>query len=171
MIGLIPVGRFSSNGLQAIFLVFWIFLLAFFFANVEIQIEGNAGWASNLPTWRIENHWLLDIFWGGRPMTGYHAWVFSFMALIFHFPIFLLGVWSIKTEARILASLMIFWIFEDFVWFVMNPSFGMTKFSPPFAVWHKHWFLGFPVDYWVFMIAGIALFWFSFRLPKLTNLE
>jgi len=55
----------------------WVALMAFFFAKVEIQIEGAAGWASALPTWRIESHWLLDIFWGGRPMTGYHAWVFS----------------------------------------------------------------------------------------------
>jgi hypothetical protein len=43
-------------------MLFWALLMAFFFANVEIQIEGAAGWAANLPTWRIEHHWLLDIF-------------------------------------------------------------------------------------------------------------
>ncbi len=48
----------------------WVGLMAFFFAEVEIQIEGGAGWATSLPTWRIEQHWLLDIFWGGRAMTG-----------------------------------------------------------------------------------------------------
>lgn len=26
------------------------------FAQVEIQIEGAAGWAKNLPTWRIDHH-------------------------------------------------------------------------------------------------------------------
>lgn len=41
----------------------WIALVAFFFAQVEIQIEGPAGWAANLPTWRVENHWL-RIFFG-----------------------------------------------------------------------------------------------------------
>ena len=75
-------------------LVLWVAVLGFFFAMVEIQIEGPAGWAASLPTWRIESHWLLDIFWGGRPMTGYHAWVFSFMALVFHLPVFINGVWS-----------------------------------------------------------------------------
>src|SRR5690242_5379610 len=40
-------------------------LLAFFFAHAEIEIEGAGGWAANLPTWRIERHWLLDLFWGG----------------------------------------------------------------------------------------------------------
>jgi len=28
----------------------WTILLAYFFANVEIQIEGGAGWAASLPT-------------------------------------------------------------------------------------------------------------------------
>ena len=36
-------------------LIGWIALLSFFFAQVEIQIEGPAGWAGNLPTWRVEN--------------------------------------------------------------------------------------------------------------------
>ena len=64
-----------------------VLLLGFFFAKLEIAIEGEAGWAQNLPTWRIEGHWLLDIFWGGREMTGYHAWAFSLIALFFHFPL------------------------------------------------------------------------------------
>lgn len=75
-------------------LLAWVALLAFFFAQVEIQIEGPAGWAANLPTWRVDKHWLLDIFWGGRAMTGYHAWVFPFVALMFHLPVFLRGRWS-----------------------------------------------------------------------------
>ena len=66
----------------------WVLLLGRFFAQTEIQIEGPAGWAANLPTWRVEQHWLLDIFWGGRAMTGYHAWVFPFIALFFHCPFF-----------------------------------------------------------------------------------
>ena len=65
----------------------YIALLALFFAQVEIQIEGPTGWAANLPTWRVEQYWWLDWFWGGRPLTGYHLWVFSFMALAFHLPI------------------------------------------------------------------------------------
>ena len=45
--------------LRAFILIGWIFLLSFFFSKVEIHIEGDAGWAANLPTWRIEQHWLL----------------------------------------------------------------------------------------------------------------
>jgi len=141
----------------------WVALLAFFFAEVEIQIEGAQGWAAGLPTWRIEQHWLLDIFWGGRAMTGYHAWVFPFMALIFHLPVFLEGCWDGKREARILGGLMLFWIIEDFLWFLLNPAYGWQAFHPQGIPWHKKWLLGVPTDYLTFTVTGGLLLWWSFR--------
>jgi hypothetical protein len=142
----------------------WVFILAFFFAEVEIQIEGGNGWASSLPTWRIEEHWLLDLFWGGRPMTGYHAWVFSFMILIFHLPIFIQGKWSWMIEGRIIASLQWFWLAEDFLWFVLNPDpkYGISNFRPECISWHKNWFLFMPVDYWNFIVVASVLSYLSF---------
>ena len=151
-----------SSSLHPCLLLGWIVLLSLFFAKVEIHIEGDSGWAANLPTWRIEKHWLLDIFWGGRPMTGYHAWVFSFMALVFHLPIFIDGQWTLKLEVRMLGCLMFFWIFEDFLWFVLNPAFGLAKFRQSSIPWHKYWFFFVPVDYVVFAIVGSSLIWYSF---------
>ena len=145
-------------------LLAWVALLSFFFAQVEIQIEGAAGWAAALPTWRIESHWLLDLFWSGRPMTGYHAWVFPFIALVFHLPIFLHGCWSWRVEARIVASIMLFWVIEDALWFVLNPAFGWGKFSAGSIPWHKHWWMGLPVDYWISTVVGIVLFAWSYRV-------
>jgi hypothetical protein len=78
-------GRWVHAGL----LILYVSLLGLFFAMTEIQIEGANGWACALPTWRIEKHWLLDVFWGGRPMTGYHAWIFPFMFLVFICPMLL----------------------------------------------------------------------------------
>ncbi len=147
-------------------LLSWIVLTAFFFSEVEVQIEGPAGWASSLPTWRVEKHWLLDIFWGGRPMTGYHAWVFSFMFLVFHLGVFINLNWSLRTEARIIASLMLFWIIEDFLWFVLNPAFGIDNFSPHKIPWHRHWFLHMPVDYWTFTLVAALLMWLSYAKLK-----
>jgi len=147
-------------------LLSWTALTALFFAEVEIQIEGPAGWASILPTWRLEKHWLLDIFWGGRPMTGYHAWVFSFMFLVFHLGVFIDLHWSLRMEARIIASLMLFWIIEDFLWFVLNPAFGINNFSPNKVLWHKQWFLNMPVDYWTFTIVSALLMWLSYAKFK-----
>jgi hypothetical protein len=146
-----------------VILLLWILLISYFFAEVEIQIEGNHGWASSLPTWRVEHHPLLDIFWGGRPMTGYHAWVFSFMFLIFHLPVFIRGQWSIQIELRIIGSLMMFWIIEDFLWFVLNPDYGLDKFSREFIPWHKKWLLGVPLDYITFTFAGILSLGLSYK--------
>jgi hypothetical protein len=141
----------------------WVLLLGYFFAHVEIQIEGAAGWAAALPTWRIESHPLLDIFWGGRPMTGYHAWVFPFVALFFHLPLVFAGRWSWRGEARVLACIMLFWISEDFLWFVYNPAYGLAQFDPAHIPWHKHWLGAAPTDYWVSLAVAAVLFFFSFR--------
>jgi hypothetical protein len=146
-----------NRWLHTSLLLFWVLLLGLFFAMTEIQIEGAHGWASSLPTWRIEHHPLLDLFWGGRPLTGYHAWVFSFMFLAFHLPHVVHGSFSRQTEARCLGALMLFWIVEDFLWFVLNPAFGLARFSPAHVPWHRHWLLGVPTDYLTFTLAGALL--------------
>jgi hypothetical protein len=146
----------------------WVLLLAMFFAQVEIQIEGGAGWAANLPTWRIEKHPLLDIFWGGRAMTGYHAWVFPFVAMFFHFPFFMLERWSLRLEARALACIMVFWVVEDFLWFVFNPAYGVERFDPGHVAWHKHWLLFAPTDYWVSSIIALGLLFWSYQSRRNT---
>ncbi|MCH8619238.1 hypothetical protein [Undibacterium sp. TS12] len=138
-------------------------LLGLFFAQVEIQIEGTAGWAVNLPTWRIEKHWLLDIFWGGRAMTGYHAWVFPFIAMFFHFPFVMMQTWSTKLECRAIANIITFWILEDFLWFILNPGYGLEHFSSRDVPWHVHWLLGLPTDYWIGSIMAIILYTVSYK--------
>lgn len=148
--------------LQLISTLGFVLVLAYCFAKVEIHIEGDAGWAANLPTWRIESHWLLDVFWGGRAMTGYHAWVFPFIALFFHAPVFFFAQWSWLMEARILAAIMLFWIAEDFLWFIVNPAFGLARFRAEYVPWHKHWTFGAPVDYWIFSGLSAALFGYSY---------
>ena len=156
----------SGDGLtrrpgQLLLLLGWVVLLAFFFAHIEIQIEGAAGWAANLPTWRIEEHRLLDLFWGGRAMTGYHAWVFPFIAMALHWPLVFGGFWSWRAEARVLSCVMLFWLVEDFLWFVLNPAFGLAKFSALHVPWHKHWLWFAPIDYWLFVPLAILLFGWS----------
>ena len=147
---------------NTILLLFWILILAFCFAKVEINVEGDKGWAGGLPTWRIEKHWLLDVFWGGRPLTGYHVWVFSFIILLFHTAFFFGCGWSMKLEAKIIASLMIFGIVEDFLWFILNPYYGLRKFSKKDIPWHSHrWSIFMPTDYWIFLTAAALLFWYS----------
>lgn len=151
---------------QLLFLIVFVAILGFFFAKVEIQIEGGEGWAASLPTWKIEKHWLLDIFWGGRPMTGYHAWVFSFIFLVFHLPVFVLATWTWRLELKILASIQVFWLIEDYLWFVLNPAFGISKFNPDVVWWHKSWIWFMPTDYWTFILVSGACYYFAFFWKK-----
>ncbi|MDR0477149.1 MAG: hypothetical protein LBH14_04330 [Desulfobulbaceae bacterium] len=148
---------------QTVMLIGWVLLLGFFFANVEIQIEGSTGWAASLPTWRIEKHWLLDIFWGSRPMTGYHAWLFPCVALFFHLPAIFFARWSWRIEARVIACIMTFWLCEDFLWFVLNPAYGLARFNPASIPWHRHWIAFVPTDYWTMSAVACVLFIVSRR--------
>lgn len=141
--------------------IIFIIIISFCFANLEIQIEGAAGWAKNLPTWRIEKHWLLDLFWGGRPLTGYHFWAMLFIILFFHAPFFYLSEWSWQLEAKVIGGFVLFWAIEDFLWFVLNPGFGIRKFKKQNIPWHPRWILGLPLDYWIFLPVGIGLVYFS----------
>ena len=153
--------------LHLLLLLIAVAALALTFAQVEIQIEGSAGWAANLPTWRVEKHWLLDLFWGGRAMTGYHAWVFPFMFLVFHLGFVLTQRWSRWLEARARAGVVLLWGLEALNLLVINHPIGIERFTPANVPWHRHWFLGAPVDYWVFGLLASALLWYSFvRAPR-----
>jgi hypothetical protein len=155
--------NFTTPLTQAALTVFGTLLLAYFFAKAEIHIEGDAGWAINLPTWRVEEHWLLDVFWGGRPMTGYHAWVFPFISLLFHFPIFFTGQWSGTIEARAIGCIILFWMAEDFLWFLMNPAYGLRRYKPEHIHWHKRWIWFAPTEYWLFTPVASTLMWYSYH--------
>lgn len=151
-----------SHWLHALGLLAWVLGMAVIFAKVEIHIEGPHGWAEKLPTWRIEDHWLLRLLWGGRAMTGYHAWMFSFIATVFHLPLLFTWHFHWTLELRALACLMIFWIAEDFLWFVLNPDFGLRRFTRQHVSWHKHWIFGAPIEYWTFGLLAALLLTTSF---------
>ncbi len=140
--------------------LFMVVCAAAAWARMEVEIEGRDGWAASLPTWRVESHPLLSIFFGGRPLTGYHVWAFTVVFIALHLPLAWIGAWSWRDELRILASYAVFWLVEDLLWFVFNPAFGLRRFRPEFVWWHKKWFLGLPVDYWVFAsFAGMIFAW------------
>jgi hypothetical protein len=132
--------------------------LAFLFAKVEIEIEGGDGWAAKLPTWRLQNK-LTDIFYGGRPLTGYHLWVQLFVLVFCHVP-FAFGLpFTARSEALVIAFMILFWIVEDFLWFVVNPRFGIRKFKATEIWWHrKSWWVVAPREYFVMGAVAVALY-------------
>ncbi|SPE53881.1 conserved membrane hypothetical protein [Verrucomicrobia bacterium] len=132
------------------------------FAQVEIQAEGPFGWGEKFPTWRVNNR-LTRLVWGNKPVTGCHCFMVIFMLAMVHFPFCGGGAtWSWPLEARVLAFMIWFWIFEDFLWFVLNPAFGLRRFKRSEIWWHsKGWFWFMPGGYWMGLPIGLALYVWS----------
>jgi hypothetical protein len=131
---------------------------AFLFAKVEIEIEGGDGWAARLPTWRIENR-LTRILYGGRPLTGYHLYVQLFVLVFVHVPFAIGLAWSLRAEALVVSFMVLFWIVEDFLWFVVNPKFGIRKFRPQHIWWHeKAWWVVAPREYFFMGAFAVGLY-------------
>ena len=144
--------------------VLYLYLLALVLAFLEVQIEGAHGWAKNLPCWRPPaHHWYARLYvkvMGGKEMTGYHVAVFLFSFLILHLPYAWGLPWSRTAEALTLSQFFLFVVVWDFLWFVINPHYGLKKFRPNCISWHKRWLLGVPIDYW----GGVLLSWVFYVL-------
>jgi hypothetical protein len=129
------------------------------FAMLEIQIEGGQGWAAGLPTWKVDNR-LTRLCCGNRPLTGYHFYMHLLVLTFLHLP-FLIGLaeWTWRHELRVLGFLILFYITEDFLWFVFNPAFGLRRFKREHIWWHApSWWWIMPRDYWVFLPVGVGMY-------------
>lgn len=135
-----------------------LFLLCHFVAFVEIQAEGKFGWGKKFPCWRPDPNSLTakryEKLMGGKELTGYHIAMFSLFFFILHLPFFAGIFWTLVKELETVSAFFMAAAFWDFLWFVWNPEYGLKKFKPEFAGWHKHWILKlFPRDYPI----GIAI--------------
>lgn len=141
--------------------LFFLALLwvSFAFAKVEIAIEGGHGWAESLPTWRVTSHnWASLLFFSGRPLTGYHLWMETFILSILHL-VYVFDSPTISTELQILAFFCFFSVFEDYFWFVFNPAFGIRNFKKDKIWWHQaHWWWIMPRDYYMMSALGAVLY-------------
>lgn len=136
-----------------------VFTASTLFALLEIQIEGaQGGWAWNLPTWRKDSR-LARLLLGGRTLTGYHLYVHLFVLTVAHSAYGLGLPFSWAAEARIVAFLILFWVGEDFLWFILNPAFGLRRFRPEHIPWHRRsWWGIMPREYWIGIPVGIAFY-------------
>ena len=66
----------------------FLFLVATLLALLEVQIEGTNGWAAALPTWRADGA-LVKAITGGRPITGYHVYLWLLLLALLHTPLLL----------------------------------------------------------------------------------
>jgi hypothetical protein len=139
-------------------------LAAFVLAKLEINIEGKNGWASNLPTWKIQNKFT-KLFWGEQPYTGYHFWILITTLTLFHLPFFIFpSLWSLSLETLILGNYLIGVLIEDVLWFALNPHYGLRKFNKTDAHWHDAWVGPVPLLYLKMLVPATILIALSFYL-------
>lgn len=140
----------------------YLVLVSASLALLEIQIEGSDGWAKGLPTWHIENKWTKN-FLGTKPLTGYHLYLIVFVLLFAHIAYFLgLAIPNLASEMRLLSFLTLLSVVEDFLWFVLNPAYGIKKFKPQYIWWHSSsWWWIMPREYLILGSIGISLYLLS----------
>ena len=133
-------------------------VFAVLMAAVEIEIEGAYGWAERLPTpYRVSGPLAraFGLVLGGKPLTGYNLLIFTATLLAFHLP-FAFGVsWSAPTELTVLAAWISWSALWDFLWFLLNPAYGWSRFRRGAVWWHSRWLWRLPLDYSV--AAGTSL--------------
>ncbi len=127
----------------------------------EIQVEGKHGWAEKLPTWKFNLKIFNKIPGLKGSFTGYHIFLFICVLFLMHSS-FLFMRWDIRTEAIILSAYMLITNCEDFLWFVLNPYFGIKKFNKNNIPWHEDWLGPIPLQYVYSFIIWIFLFSFGF---------
>lgn len=140
----------------------FVWFLANLFAWLEIQIEGQAGWAEKLPCWRPRPgswiHRLQCVIY--KPITGYHLAMVVVVTAFFHFPAILLvsvgKSWTWSLELQMLSLLILFFLFEDFFWFFWNRE-GLQRFIQKDVWWHAFWFGTVPIDYLVAIALSYGL--------------
>ncbi len=137
------------NIFQGVFFGF----LALLIAVVEIESEGRYGWAQKAPTWYRKTKW----FQPGKPMTGYHVALIPTFFLLFHIP-FAFGMeWTLKTEAAALSVYAVWILIEDYLWFVLNPYYGIAGMKK--AWWHDFRFI--PEGMWIMVVLSVGTGIFS----------
>ncbi len=147
------------------FFFFFLLWTSFCFAKVEIAIEGKHGWGEKLPTWRLPTtNWASIIFFSGKPATGYHIWMETFVLSILH-TAYIFVEPSLHIELQILAFFFFFSVLEDFLWFALNPAFGVKSFRKEKIWWHRNnWWIVAPRDYFLLGAMGIILYAVSLHL-------
>lgn len=133
----------------------YLLIIASIHALWEIEIEGKCGWARKLPTFRI-NVFFRKLL-GGKPLTGYHLYMLLIFQFLFH-GIYLFIPFTWATECNLQATMSIYWILEDILWFIFNPHYTFRRFRRKQIEWHKRWLGPLPLSYWTGLLISTVLF-------------
>lgn len=139
-----------------------LFVVCMWSSFLDMQVERKKGkmdygWAKYLDCWRPKNPNSLiprvySFLMEGRELTGYHIAFFGGVFFWLHYPFFKGFPWSLGEEFYTLSMFLLIMMFEDFLYFILNPDFGVRKFKHQFVPWHPRWIGRVPTG----IIIGIA---------------
>lgn len=138
----------------SIYQLAYFYLIGLFLALLEIEIEGEHGWAKNLPTKKIKIWWYQKF---GKEITRYHLILQVFLLLFMHLPLIFENRFSWNLEILIITQYLFFLVYWDFLWFVLNPHFPLKNFKKGGVPWHASWLLGLPTEYWLAILGALFL--------------
>lgn len=146
--------------------------MAIVLAILEIQIEGEDGWAKNLPTWRPSpNKWYAKLYskaLSGKELTGYHICMFTFVFLNLNLPYIFGFPLTLENWLKTFSLFILFAITWDFLWFVFNPNYPITHFGKEDKINHIKWVWRIPTDYiFGIILSGIILLPMATSNPSL----
>ena len=115
----------------------FLFWSALIYALLEIEMEGKHGWCEKLPTAkRVVG-----------PFTLYHVYMNIFIVIMISMifiPRFYVACnsseftpWS--AVCCFVFYLLLWFLLEDFLWFVMNPHYTLCKYKKEHIKWHTQW--------------------------------
>ena len=117
-----------------IFLVVQLAMISWSFW--EAYMEGDTGWKWNPKWWRINLP-------SGYTYTAYHIWAFwIFAPLVFIVLPLVAAGFSLRLFWLLLSAYLFGSILEDFMWFVVNPSYPFAKWNPRDTKWYPWITLG-----------------------------
>ncbi len=124
--------------MNLIYTSIYTYTYALLYALMEIEIEGQHGWAKKLPTFTIKK----GIF---KNFTFYHILMNLIVILTNSFPI--LHNYELTLNGILYSVYFntLWFLIEDFLWFVLNPYYTIKKYNKDIS-WHskQYWILGIP---------------------------
>lgn len=106
---------------------FWVLLGFVGLAFLERSVEGDLGGGEGTGGWR-------KTFFGYR-LKEYHFWLWYVVVPIFVFSPLVVGGWDIHLFGVLAVAYLSGGVLEDFVYFLVNPHFGIKKWNSKFGTW------------------------------------
>ena len=132
----------------------FVFFFSFIYSLIEIEIEGKDGWCKNLPTAK-------NVFFN---FTLYHILMMCIITLTFY------KIFNKKDIWILIFYITMFFYIEDYLWFIYNPFYTYKKYSKEFIPWHKHWFLGQPIENYIcYFIILMTYFKTKFKTEQMNS--